>query len=104
MGETYAKNIEALESEWAPDNGFFWRIREGDFAQESFRRALKKMSAIHIPESTELPRRLVSLVWYVPLFMQWQVERVRERGGDAAAYEEAITAMTNEVERLLGVP
>lgn len=36
--------------------------------------------------------------------MLWLVERVRENGGDIAVYEQAITAMTNQVERLLGVP
>ena len=33
-----------------------------------------------------------------------QVERVQESRGDVPAYTKAITAMTNEVERLLGVP
>lgn len=102
--KAYEKEIEALESEWSPEDGFFWRVRQGNFSTGHFQRALKTLSAISIPEDADLPRRVVSLLWYIPLFMQWQVERVQETRGDVAAYTKAITAMTNEVERLLGTP
>jgi hypothetical protein len=36
--------------------------------------------------------------------MQWQVERIHIEGKHSAEYMKAIAAMTNEVERLLGVP
>lgn len=101
---SYEKEIEALESEWSPDEGFFWRVRQGHFNPNDFERALKKVSAITIEEDAEVPRRVVSLLWYIPLFMQWQVERVQENKGDVKAYDVAITTMTNEIERLLGVP
>jgi hypothetical protein len=101
---SYAKEIEALESEWSPDGGFFWRIRQGQFSNDDFQRALKKLSAISITEGSDVPRRVVSLLWYVPIFMHWQVERVQENKGDVAAYLRAMTTMTNEIERLLGVP
>ena len=100
----YEKEIEALESEWSPEDGFFWRVRQGHFAPSDFERALKKISAINIGEDADVPRRVVSLLWYIPLFMQWQVERVQENKGDAKAYTTAITKLTNEIERLLGVP
>jgi hypothetical protein len=101
---SYEKEIEVLGSEWAPENGFFWRVRQGHFLTSDFERALNKVRAIEIPEGGDVPRRVISLVWYIPLFMQWQVERVQENGGDVEAYANAITAMTNEVERMLGVP
>ena len=101
---TYEPEIELLESEWSPDYGFFWRIREGRFDTAEFQRALQKVATISIAEDAELPRRVVSLLWYIPLFMHWQIERVKENGGDPMAYAKAITAMTTEIERLLGVP
>ena len=101
---TYEPEIEMLESEWSPDEGFFWRIRQGRFHPADFQRALQKIKSISIAGDVELPRRIVSLLWYVPLFMEWQTKRVTENGGDAATYTNAITAMTNEIERLLGVP
>jgi len=96
--------IKMLESEWSPDDGFFWQIREVLFVAAGFHRALMTVSAISIAEDAAVPLRLVSLLWYIPVFMQWQAERLREKRADMAVYEQAITLMTNELERLLGVP
>ena len=101
---TYEREIEMLESEWSPDDGFFWRIRQGQFSMNSFHLALQKIADISVPEDAALPRRLVSLLWYIPAFMQWQMERVQENGGDVAEYQGALGLMTTEIERLLGVP
>lgn len=100
----HEQDIDALVAEWCPEDGFFSRVRQGHFSPHHFERALKKVSAIHMEREVAVPRRLVSLLWYIPLFMHWQVERVRENGGDVEAYQRATVAMTNEVERLLGVP
>lgn len=96
--------IESLESEWSPDAGFFWQLREGRFSGVSFDATLKKIMGISVPEDVALPRRFVSLLWYIPIFMHWQIERVRENGGDDVAYQRAIGLMNAEIERLLGVP
>lgn len=101
---TYETEIEAVESEWAAEDGFFWRVRQGHFLLSDFERAMMKLSKITVGEASELPRRLVSLLWYIPLFMQWQVERVEEMKGDVSGYMTAIARMTNEIERILGVP
>lgn len=98
------RSVAALESEWSPPGGFFWRARQGDFRPDDFRRALSVVAAVHPPEAGGIPRRLVSLLWYIPSFMQWQTERVRESGGDAEAYVRSAAIMTNEIERILGVP
>jgi len=101
---SYESEIEVIESEWEPNTGFFWNIRQGAFKPSEFERARAKVSSISIAEDSVIPRRLVSLLWYIPLFMQWQLERVQENGGDVKAYNKATTSMTNEIERLLGVP
>ncbi len=72
--------IENIESEWEPDDGFFWKIRQGLFLESDFERALAKVNAVPTFSDQLVPARLVSLLWYVPLFMQWQIERVREHG------------------------
>jgi hypothetical protein len=94
--------IAALETEWSPDGGFFWHLRQGQFRLDDFQRVLALVSTIAVEQ--DLPRRLVSLLWYVPQFMHWQEPRVRQQGGDAIAYAKAIAAMNNEIQRLLGVP
>ena len=48
--------------------------------------------------------RLVSVLWYVPISMEWQIDRVRENGGDIAEYMAAIATFTAEIQRILGVP
>ena len=101
---SYEKEIEMLELEWEPDSGFFWQVRQGCFDADEFNRALKKVSAVSIAKDADVPFRLVSLLWFIPLFMEWQVERVGRNGGDKAAYKMAVTKMTDEVMRLLGVP
>jgi hypothetical protein len=103
MKMRYDNELALLESEWS-DTGFFWQVRDGRFNPVEFARTLDKIKTVTFAENAELPRRVVSLLWYIPLFMQWQIERVRETGGDVGAYEVAITKMTNEIERILGVP
>lgn len=101
---SYQKAIEFLEQEWSPEVGFFWRIRQGHFEADKLERVLEKLSAFSVSEEAAIPRRLVSLLWYIPMFMEWQTERVQESEGNVVAYKKAITLITNEVERLLGVP
>jgi hypothetical protein len=36
--------------------------------------------------------------------MEWNADRERESGGDMKVYSQAVNAITDEVERLLGVP
>jgi len=96
--------IHDLESEWEAEHGFFWKIRQGSFSEEEFQRAFRRVSAIGNFEGPRVDRRVVSLLWYIPLFMHWQTERIAGAGGDVDAYEKAVNAMTNQVERLLGIP
>jgi len=95
--------ITALEVEWDVD-GFFGRLRSGEFDLEGYRRAKAVLAAISIPDDALLPLRFVSLIWYIPIYMRWQIERITELGGDLVAYKRAIDHMTNECERLFGLP
>jgi hypothetical protein len=96
--------IASIETEWEPEAGFFWKIRQGDFHNEDFEGAYAKVAAVPHSADKVISARLVSVLWYIPLLMQWQVERVREAGGDTSAYSLAISRMTAEVERILGIP
>jgi hypothetical protein len=96
--------ISKLESEWSPEDGFFWRIRQGRFVASDYSRAFKMIASIDTPGTGDIPSKFVSLLWYIPLFMQWQTERVVESGGNRKEYERSITAVTSEIERILGVP
>lgn len=100
----YEQTIAELEAEWSPEDGFFWRLRNDKFNADAFGRTLKILSSLHFAEDTLLPRRVVSLLWYIPIFMQWQIERVQMNNGDTSEYTLAANTLHNHVEKLLGIP
>lgn len=95
--------IQLLDSEWDTD-GFFDRIRRGNYDARQAQDILGILRAISIDEDELLPKRLVAQLWYLPSFLGWQVERVAETGGDRAAYERFITEIHNALEEVLGTP
>ncbi len=96
--------ITKVEAEWAPETGFFWNLRQGNFKSAAMRRALDAIASIPTPTERQIPTRLVSVLWYIPMFMEWQADRVRECGANVANYQIATSKFTREVERILGVP
>ena len=96
--------VSSLESEWTPATGFFWKLRQGEFDPHAFVRTLEALRRIEVRNGAQLPRRLVSLLWYGPLVMEWNAHRVQLSGSVTAEYVAAAAAITNEIERLLGVP
>jgi hypothetical protein len=100
----FEKAVIELESFWEPHEGVFWQLRQGNFVESEMRRFVTWLERLKVEDDAKLPRRLVSLLWYVPLFMQWQIDHIRNVGGDVTAYSRAITEVSNELERILGVP
>lgn len=100
---TVNKLIDELETEWDLDNGFFGVLRSGIFSNEKYQRLLGLLRAVEI-DGEFINRRLVSLLWYIPLFMSWQKERVLEADGDVQELESAINAISSILESKLGVP
>ncbi|MGY8711281.1 hypothetical protein RAD16_36595 [Bradyrhizobium sp. 18BD] len=100
---TIAAIIEQLETEWNAD-GFFDRVRNGDYDAIRGQAILAVLRAIEIGDDDMVPKRLVSLLWYLPSFLAWQTDRIAEKGGDRAAYERFVTEVDNTLEVVLGVP
>ncbi|MCB9602032.1 MAG: hypothetical protein H6720_17070 [Sandaracinus sp.] len=96
--------IRMLEAAWSPEGGVFWKLRGGHFDRAELDRVMEQIARLSFAEDARLPRRLVSLLWYIPPFLEWQVERVEGSGGDVEAYRRSVGAMSEVVERLLGVP
>ena len=99
-----ASVIANLEREWDFESGFFGGLRRGQFDRASLNRLIRTLDLIDPQGDTVVNRRVVSLLWYMPIFMGWQIDRVQEAGGDAAEFDRAITQVQNSVERILGVP
>ena len=99
-----SKLIEQIENEWAESTGFLGKLRIGEFDGDGLHRLCDSLSKISPDESDRFDRRLISLTWYIPMFMTWQRERVLARGGNIEELEQAINRVQSILENLLGVP
>jgi hypothetical protein len=95
--------IERLEHEWDVD-GFLWNVRQGCFSPNDGHQFLDFLKQIQIADDAQIPKRLLSLLWYLPSFLEWQKERVRDRSGNQPAYNQFVTEVYNTLEAVLGVP
>lgn len=95
--------IEKLEEEWDVD-GFLGRVREGVFSVAEGENFLKLLSSIQIPDDALIPKRLLSLLWYIPLFLGWQDSRVAKIQGSTEEYTRFVTEVINLLEDVLGYP
>ena len=93
----------ALEAEYDPDDGFLGLLRGGHFDTRARDRFLHLLESVEIAEDAKtIDRRLVALLWYMPLFMQWQGRRLDDE--EQAALQPVLDAVTNRLERILGAP
>lgn len=99
----YREFISQMELEW-DEGGFFEQIRNGNYDEVKANNILDLFNGLEASGLDFLPRRLVSLIWYLPIFLNWQVERVIERGGDAAAFEKFRAEIISVLQEVLGVP
>ena len=98
-------NVQAkLEEQWDIPNGFFYRLRQGDYDPRGADAVERILLSIDVDDEAQLPRRFVSLTWWIPTFMEWQVDRVREKGGDAESLKRDIIRLRNALDKVLGVP
>jgi hypothetical protein len=97
--DTQEELMSSLEMDWEED-GFFGRLRHGDFSDTSAQKFLWKLKSISQDDETRISKRLVSLLWYAPIFLEWQ----RERVGQNDEYDRFATEVCNLLENILGVP
>lgn len=97
--------IALLEAEWDLEDGFFGKLRQGHFDRAAYARCRKtlRLVKLELHDAESLPRRLVSLVWFIPVFMIWQTERVAGTI-DALEYQQITSDMQTLVNDALGVP
>jgi len=96
--------IAELERFWEPDEGVFWRLRQGVLDPQGLEKVAVLLESIKVTEESLLPRRFVALVWFIPIFLEWQRDRVKERGGDMHEFATRQNRLSGAVQRLLGVP
>lgn len=95
--------IDRLEAAWDID-GFLGHVRCGEFSLGEAHAFLAVLRSIEIRDEELVPKRLLSLLWYLPSFLDWQVDRVTENRGDRSTYESFVTEVRNVLEERIGVP
>jgi hypothetical protein len=98
-----AEAIPLVEEFWDLD-GYFFKLRQGEYETGGAQRLQSLLKSIDIRDDSDLPRRLVSLTWMIPSFMEWQIERVEEQRGDTEALKRDIEGLRNTLNEFLGVP
>ena len=100
-----AQIVAELDAEWSLETGFLGHLRGGQFVEAELARLLSTLGKLQFAELGEdVPIRAVSLLWYIPLFMGWQTDWIVENGTYPAIYGRAVDRVTNEIERILGLP
>ena len=96
------ESVQRLETAWSDEDGFLFQLRMGKFDGSKAESLVATLKDIEPGEAEPVARRAVSLLWYLPLFIGWQQERVDQK--DVKALERVEVLVTNELERILGVP
>lgn len=99
----FEAEISTLEMAWNA-GGFLDLIRHGNFSEDQGNGFYKTIQSLDFAHAEMIPRRLVSLLWYLPSFLAWQEERVAKTSGNVTAYKKFTTEVMNTLERQLGVP
>lgn len=93
-----------LGYEWEQPDGFLARLRGGQFDPHGLDRLLQILQSLIRDNADCLDREIVALIWFIPLFMTWQRERVLENGTSATLYDSACHKVLNVLFEVLGTP
>lgn len=99
-----AEIVQALERHWSRPEGFLAKLRDGSYDPAAFKLLESTLKSLDFSKSEVISRRAVALLWYMPLFMTWQRERVATKGGRVEELNAAIAAVENQMEKILGAP
>jgi len=97
---------EELDREWL-EEGFLHKLREREFDDAGFVRLEKLLLRAQDADaagSQMIDREFVRLLWFVPQFFDWQVERLIENGADAERVHAATSSIRELVGTILGEP
>ena len=96
--------LEALDLAWDQDEGFLGMLRTGRFSQLAGEQYLELLTSIEIEEGVHLHPEFVRLVWFVPIFLEWNEERAVERGADKVLVGQFVNLVRERIIELLGAP
>jgi len=101
MTDTDPSVVDLIDAEYDLEDGFIGRLRSGTFDQAGADRLIAALRALDLGDGP-IERRLVSLLWYLPIIIEWQKERVPE--ADLQKVEILLGEVIGILETTLGAP
>ena len=95
--------LQKLEDSWDHDYGFFGKLHQGFFDEKLYQEFLESLKLISFEQESVISKNVIRLLWYIPLFMEWQKERINSVIS-LQEYSIKKTQIENELERILGTP
>ena len=96
--------ISDLEREWDLEQGALGRLRTGILDVDGLNRLRETLSTIDFENGIWQNRRVISLLWYIPLFMHWQRDRFAGDDEEIQFLDRITNEITAILEKLLGIP
>ncbi len=91
---------KVLEEAW--EHGFFYNLRSGNLNEDQYQKLKEVFEAL--PSDVDCDKRMVTLLWFIPTFIQWQEERLLRAGVKKDKIAEVYNFFYNTCERILGLP
>uniref|UniRef100_A0AAU2VT15 Uncharacterized protein n=1 Tax=Streptomyces sp. NBC_00008 TaxID=2903610 RepID=A0AAU2VT15_9ACTN len=95
---------ESLDLAWDPDEGVLGKLRSAIFDAELAATYVALLNSIEIPEGEPLHADFVRLIWFAPIFTEWQIDEVVKQGAERQAVVKFGDQVRERVMELLGTP
>ncbi|MCX5009445.1 hypothetical protein OG765_00235 [Streptomyces sp. NBC_00555] len=104
MRHSHPDVLQALDLAWDDESGFFGLLRAGSFSQAAADTYITLLNSIEVEEGEPLNQDFVRLIWFAPIFMEWQIERNVESGANKMDLVNSIDQIRERVMEILGTP
>ncbi|MEL5960669.1 hypothetical protein AADR41_38955 [Streptomyces sp. CLV115] len=95
--------LKLLDEAWDDESGFLGKLRSGEFDLDAGEAYVALLSRIP-PIGETVDARLVQLIWFAPMFIEWQLERAAKSEGELKQLTRIATQVHEAVSNILGIP
>lgn len=95
--------LDLLDMAWDDESGFLGKLRSGQFDLGAGEAYVKLLSRVPQPGNM-IDARLVKLIWFAPMFIEWQMERAAVGADETRQLTRIATEVHEAVANVLGTP
>ncbi|MEU5161571.1 hypothetical protein AB0G74_18455 [Streptomyces sp. NPDC020875] len=96
--------LELLDEAWDDESGFLGKLRSGEFDPVAGEAYVALLSRIPPAAGETVETRLVQLIWFAPMFIEWQMDRAVKNEDDLKQLSHIATQVHEAVSGVLGIP